>query len=76
MTWLTWKRKHEGKSGETNYRVFFILGLTFSSLGITYEIVFFITDTKVFLILGLVFIAMGLSYLAIGLANRSKWKSN
>jgi len=73
---MTLKRKKEGKSGETNYRALFVLGITFFSLGIIYEIVFFVSGTTVFLVLGLAFIAMGLSYLAIGLGNRDKWGSN
>ena len=68
------RRKREGKLRETNYRAFFILGITFLPLGIIYEIVFFVSDTKVFLVLCLSFIAMGISYIAIGLANRDKWK--
>jgi uncharacterized membrane protein HdeD (DUF308 family) len=68
------KRNGEGKSKETNYRVFYILGLIFLPLGITYEIIFFVSDTTVFLVLGLVFFAMGLSYIAIGLGNKDKWK--
>lgn len=68
------KRKKEGTAGESNYRTLFILGITFLSLGIIYEIVYFTSSTKVFLILGFAFIALGLSYIAIGLSNKSKWK--
>ena len=71
---MTLKKKREVKSGGTNYRALFVLGITFLPLGIIYEIVFFISDTKVFLVLGLSFIAMGISYIAIGLGNRDKWK--
>jgi len=73
---MLWKRKKEGKPKETNYRAFFILGITFLPAGIIYEVVFLLSGTTVFLILGLSFIAMGLSYLAIGLANKDKWKKN
>ena len=68
------RRKREGETRETNYRVFFILGVTFFPLGIIYEIVFFVSGTIVFLVLGLSFIAMGLPYLVIGLNNRDKWE--
>lgn len=68
------RRKRKGETGETNYRVFFILGVTFFPLGILYEIVFFVSGTIVFLVLGLSFIAMGLPYLVIGLNNRDKWE--
>ncbi|MFC1972214.1 hypothetical protein ACFLVE_02260 [Chloroflexota bacterium] len=71
---LTIKWKKEEKSKGTDYRAFFILGISFLPLGIIYEIVFFVSDTKVFLVLGIAFIGMGLSYLAIGLGNRDKWK--
>jgi len=68
------RRKRVGETRETNYRAFFILGVTFFPLGIIYQIVFFVSGTIVFLVLGVSFIAMGLSYLAIGLGNRDKWK--
>ena len=73
---ITLRTKREGKPRETNYRIFYILGITFLPLGIIYEIIFFTSDTTVFLVLGLAFIAMGTSYLAIGLGNRDKWKKD
>ncbi|MFC1910497.1 hypothetical protein ACFLXC_04335 [Chloroflexota bacterium] len=73
---VTLRRKREGKSKGTDYRAFFILGISFLPLGIIYEIVFFVSGTKVFLVLGIAFIGMGLSYIAIGLGNRDKWKKD
>jgi len=73
LPWAAWRKKKEGKQQTPNYRSLFILGATFLSLGIIYEVVFFVSDVKAFLVLGLAFMAMGLSYLAIGLANRTKW---
>lgn len=73
LAWAAWRKKKEGKQQAPDYRSLFILGATFLSLGIIYEVVFFVSDVKVFLVLGLAFMAMGLSYLTIGLANRSKW---
>ena len=70
---MAFKWKRDGKSHGTNYRALFILGITFSPLGVIYEIIFFVSGTKVFLVLGLAFIAMGLSYIAISLANKDKW---
>jgi hypothetical protein len=70
------RRRKETKPGETNYRDFFVLGITFLPLGIIYEIVFFVSGNTVFLVLGLAFVALGLSYLAIGLKNRDKWKKS
>ena len=71
---ITFKRKREGEFKEINYKAFFILGICFLSLGIIYEIVFFVSSTKVFLVLGIAFIGLGLSYIAIGLSNRDKCK--
>ena len=68
------RKQKEGKSRSINYKTFFILGIAFLPLGITYEIVFFASGKTVFLILGLSFIAMGLPYLVIGLTNRDKWE--
>jgi uncharacterized membrane protein HdeD (DUF308 family) len=73
LTVIALKRKRDGDSGESNYRTLFFLGITFLSLGIIYEIVYFTSSTKVFFILGFAFIALGLSYIAIGLSNRNKW---
>lgn len=52
--------RNRGQKIEPDYRVFFILGITWLPLGIA-------TDNPGFLGLGAVF-------MAIGLANRSKWK--
>ena len=66
------RKRRQEKTKEINYRAFFILGISFLSLGIIYEIVFLAADRQVFLALGLPFIAIGLSYTAISLANRNK----
>lgn len=52
-------RTREPQKRETDYRVFFILGIVWFPLGIA-------MDNSVFFILGLV-------YMVIGLANRDKW---
>ena len=52
--------RNRGQKIEPDYRVFFILGITWLPLGIA-------TDNPAFLGLGAVF-------MAIGLANRGKWK--
>lgn len=56
---VAYKRKEE--KAEPNYRLFFILGITWLPLGIA-------TDNTVFLGLGAVF-------LITGLANKDKWKN-
>jgi len=63
---LVWKKKKEQPPAETDYRVFFILGVCWFPLGV----VFMSTGNPI----GYVFFALGLVYLVIGLANRDKWK--
>jgi len=63
---LVWKKRKEQPTAEPNYLVFFILGICWFPLGV----VFISTDNPV----GYFFFILGLSYLAIGLANRDKWK--
>jgi len=50
-----------GIEKKPDYRVFFILGMTWFPIGVA-------TDNKAFFVLGL-------AYLAIGLANRAKWNT-
>ena len=67
LTLLIVKRKKEGTNKEPDYRVFFILGICFLPMGIP---LFLVTNNP-----GLIsFTAIGICYLAIGLANRDKWK--
>ena len=63
---VVWKRRQGGER-EVNYKAFFILGVTFLSLGITMSAA---TGNP-----GMIgFTGLGLAYIAIGLANRDKWK--
>ena len=48
--------------------VFFIIGISWIPIGI----VFMITVNSV---IGIAFMGMGISYMAIGLANKDKWKT-
>jgi hypothetical protein len=66
LTLVVYKKKKEGKIGEPNYQIFFILGICLFPVGL----VFLINGNIAFI--GLV--GMGLIYLIIGLANRDKWK--
>jgi heme/copper-type cytochrome/quinol oxidase subunit 2 len=52
---------------ETDYRVFFTLGIIWLPLGIVWLLIEALRP------LGIVFLGLGVSYLAIGLANRDKW---
>ena len=61
------KKKKEGKIGETNYQVFFIIGIAWIPIGS----VFIFTINHV---MGIAFMGLGIAYTAIGLANRDKWE--
>ena len=65
---VVFKKKKEGKMGEPNYKVFFIIGIAWIPIGS----VFMITINFV---IGIAFMGMGASYMAIGLANRDKWEN-
>ena len=62
------KKKKDGNMGEPNYQIFFILGTAWLPIGV----VFMLTIN---LVIGIAFMGMGTSYMAIGLANRDKWKN-
>jgi uncharacterized membrane protein HdeD (DUF308 family) len=70
-TWMVWRRSKEGKQQATNYRVFFLMGITFFPIGIILLIFSFTSDTSI--AIGIPFLVMGITYLVIGLANRDKW---
>ena len=67
LTLVVIKKKKEGKMGEPNYRVFFIIGIAWIPIGS----VFIITIN---LVMGIAFMGLGIVYMAIGLANRDKWE--
>ena len=63
---VVWKRRQGGER-EVNYKAFFILGVTFLPVGVTLSTA---TDNP-----GLMSLTgLGVAYIAIGLANRDKWK--
>ena len=64
---VAWKKRKDGKSKETDYRAFFIMGISFLPLGIVMTIT--IGNPGM---LGLT--ALGIIYMIMGLANRDKWK--
>jgi hypothetical protein len=66
LTLVFWKKKEGSGIDETNYQVFFILGICLFPVGL----VFLINGNIAFI--GLV--GMGLIYLIIGLSNRNKWE--
>ena len=67
LIFVVFKKKKEGKMVEPNYRVFFIIGMTWIPIGS----VFMITIN---LVMGIAFMSLGITYIAIGLANRDKWE--
>ena len=69
LTMVVLKKKKEGKMGEPNYQVFFILGIAWIPIGIVIMV-------EINLVLGIAFMGMGVIYMAIGLVNRDKWEIN
>jgi uncharacterized membrane protein len=72
LVFLLWKRQKDGKQMETDYRAFFIMGVTFFPIGIAMVIVYFLADLP--FVIALPFVILGLVYLIISLNNRDKWK--
>ena len=62
------KQKKEGTYKDPDYRSFFIMGICFLPIGIIF------TSTISPAFIG--FLGIGVCYMAIGLANRDKWKKN
>ncbi len=72
VTVMLWKRNKEGQSAQPDYRVFFIMGAVMLPLGIA-EVWLFVQWGRPFVI-PLPLVVIGLMFLAIGLANRGRWK--
>ena len=64
-------RKKTANKAETNYRVFFIIGVIITPTGLTWMVISFLTELHV--TIGLPFFILGIVYLTIGLNNRDKW---
>ena len=69
---MTRKNGRGGKLEGTNYRVFFIMGIAMTDIGIIGMVVALWRDYSY--ITPLPILTMGMVYLAISLANRDKWK--
>jgi hypothetical protein len=67
------KKRDSIKTTETNYRVFFIIGVGLAPTGLAWMVVSLLTELSI--TIGLPFFILGVSYLAIGLANRDKWNT-
>ena len=61
------KKKGEMKQ-EPDYRVFYYLGFIWIPIGVVFMI-------AVNVVMGIAFMGLGTSYIAIGLANKDKWKN-
>ena len=68
-----WKRKKTAQTTETNYRVFFILGVIFMPAGLSWMVVSLLTELTI--TIGLPFFILGVAYLAIGLDNLDRWNN-
>jgi hypothetical protein len=68
------KRKKAGKTGETDYKAFFIMGMAFLPTGVAMMLMYLLAEIP--FEIGLPLVALGLIYLVIGLANRDKWKKS
>ena len=66
------KKKNEGKLQEPNYRVFFIIGISWVPFSITLMLISFVLQIPFYIHLPL--FALGLVYLIVGLKNQDKWK--
>ena len=66
LLWMKKNSKNE-QTKEVDYRVFFILGISFLPLGI---VLTFVVGNPGFI----GFMVLGIAYIAIGLANKDKWK--
>jgi hypothetical protein len=66
------KKRKEINKVETDYRVFFIIGLFMTIIGIIGIIASFLAEFSFFI--GLPFFSIGIVYIGIGLGNRDKWR--
>ena len=69
---VVWKRKKTTEIQKTNYRAFFIMGISFLPLGLIFMIASFLSDIDI--TIGLPLFILGVGYTSIGWANRNKWK--
>lgn len=67
LTFVVLKKKKEDKLSETNYQIFFNIGVIWIPVGV----VFMVAINPA---IGIAFMGMGVAYVAIGLANRDKWE--
>ncbi len=69
--YLTWKRRKEGRLSPTNYRAFFIMGLTWFIVGSVLMAASLYIGMPILYAIPL--FALGAVYLIIALLNRERW---
>ena len=72
VVFMSRTRDRETTSPQPNYRIFFVIGGAMSVVGIAEILVLLQTDIS--FVVALPLLAIGLVFLAVGLANRDKWR--
>jgi amino acid transporter len=67
------KRRRAGVGEGPDYRAFYVLGLTFTPLGVIWVVIALTTEMS--WVVGAPFLVLGLLYLAVGLKNRDRWQN-
>ena len=68
---LVRRQPKDGRPSQTNYRVFFIMGLVMLGLGVVNGALYFVMQIPFYV--GLPLVVMGVVYTALGAAHRSSW---
>jgi len=69
---IAWKKRNPEKVSETNFRVFFIIGIILIPVGVGSMVAFQRMGAPFFI--GIPLFTMGITYLIMGLANKDKWR--
>ncbi len=70
---LVRRRRRQEEEKETNYRVFFMMGIAMVPIGAALMIASLFVDVDLFFT-AMPFLTIGLVYVSLGLANRHKWQ--
>ena len=68
---VIWKRKGFSRFKETNFHIFYVMGIVFIPVGIVSMIIYSRLGMPFFI--GMPFLTMGITYLIVGLRNKDKW---
>ena len=74
LVFVLQKKRENREARETNYQIYFAMGVAFFPIGLIFMILSLISDFPI--AVGIPFFAIGIMYLIIGLSNRNKWKRN